>query len=192
MPDGEDGPSKLMPLAEAIRSFVQAGMQLCFASTPSRSNAAIRELCRQFRGRKPEFTLATTGFHSSAHLLGLQRLGRRYIGCFFGDNYPTPRANRLYAELLKEGYELEHWSLWSYVSALAAGAFRAPVCRHALALRHFARRGAGRSRQAGRAAGSARARAAHRAGARPVARHHLRARAAGRCAGQRRLLAALR
>jgi acyl CoA:acetate/3-ketoacid CoA transferase alpha subunit len=53
-------------------------------------------------------------------------LGRRYIGCFFGDNYPTPRPNRLYAELLREGYELEHWSLWSYVAALAAGAFGHP------------------------------------------------------------------
>jgi acyl CoA:acetate/3-ketoacid CoA transferase alpha subunit/acyl CoA:acetate/3-ketoacid CoA transferase beta subunit len=59
-------------------------------------------------------------------LLGLRRLGRRYLGCFFGDNYPTPRANRLYAELEREGADLEHWSLWSYVSALSAGAFGHP------------------------------------------------------------------
>jgi 3-oxoacid CoA-transferase subunit A len=126
MPELETGPSKLLPLSEAIRRFVEPGMHLCFASTPSRSNAAIRELARSFRGRNPAFTLSATGFHSLAHLLGALRLGRRYIGCFFGDNYPTPRSNRLYAQLLKEGYELEHWSLWSYVSALAAGAFGHP------------------------------------------------------------------
>ena len=113
--------NKLSTLPEAVARFVKPGMQLCFASTPSRSNAAVRELSRQFRGKNPQFVLTATGFHSSLHLLGALRLGRRYLGCFFGDNYPTPRPNRLYGELLSEGHELEHWSLWSYVSALAAG-----------------------------------------------------------------------
>lgn len=126
MPEHAAAPNKSMPLGEAIRSFVRPGMHLCFASTPSRSNASIRELARRFRDEPADFTLSATGFHSLLHLLGALRLGRRYIGCFFGDNYPTPRANRLYGELLKEGYELEHWSLWSYVSALAAGAFGHP------------------------------------------------------------------
>jgi acyl CoA:acetate/3-ketoacid CoA transferase alpha subunit/acyl CoA:acetate/3-ketoacid CoA transferase beta subunit len=120
------GSNKLLPLADAIESFVQPGMQLCFGSTPSRSNAAVRELARRFREKSPEFTLLATGFHSLLHLLGLLRLGRRYVGCFFGDNYPTPRANRLYAALQHEGYDIEQWSLWSYVSALAAGAFGHP------------------------------------------------------------------
>lgn len=118
--------NRLVPLPEAIARFVEPGMQLCFASTPSRSNAAIRELARQFRGKNPEFVLSATGFHSLLHLLGVLRLGRRYVGCFFGDNYPAPRANLLYGELRREGYDIEHWSLWSYVSALAAGAHGQP------------------------------------------------------------------
>jgi acyl CoA:acetate/3-ketoacid CoA transferase beta subunit/acyl CoA:acetate/3-ketoacid CoA transferase alpha subunit len=118
--------NRLLPLPEALSRFVKPGMHLCFASTPSRSNAAVRELSRQFRGTSPEFTLSATGFHSLLHLLGLLRLGRRYIGCFFGDNYPVPRANGLYGTLLREGYMLEQWSLWSYVSALAAGAYGHP------------------------------------------------------------------
>lgn len=126
MPDGTTAASKLMPLPRAIHAFVKPGMQLCFASTPSRSNAAVLELCRHFRDQRPELELMATGFHSLLHLPGLLRLGRRYVGCFFGDNYPTPRSNRLYSQLLTEGYELEHWSLWSYVSALAAGAFGHP------------------------------------------------------------------
>lgn len=115
--------TRLMSLESAIERFVEPGAELCFASTPSRANAAIRELCRQFRGRNPQFSLLATGFHSQAHLLALFRLGRRYVSCFFGDNYPTPRPNRLYTELEREGYDLEQWSLWSYCSALAAGAY---------------------------------------------------------------------
>jgi len=111
-----------MPLAEAVKRFVEPCMHLHFASTPARSNAAVREVARAFRGARPRFTLSTTGFHSTAHLLGLLRLGQRYVACFFGDNYPAPRPNRLYADLEDEGAALEHWSLWTYVSALRAGA----------------------------------------------------------------------
>jgi acyl CoA:acetate/3-ketoacid CoA transferase alpha subunit/acyl CoA:acetate/3-ketoacid CoA transferase beta subunit len=118
--------TKLLSLSDALASWVKPGMHLCFASTPSRSNAAVVELARLFRGKNPQFTLSATGFHSLLHLLGTLRLASRYIGCFFGDNYPTPRPNRLYAELLAEGHQLEQWSLWSYVSALAAGAFGHP------------------------------------------------------------------
>lgn len=117
---------KLMPLDEAIARHVRHGMHLNFASTPSRSNAAIRELCRQFRGRAPGFELSATGYHSLAHLLVKLQLGRRYISCFFGDNYPSPRPNPLYRTALRRGDELEHWSLWSYVSALRAGALGHP------------------------------------------------------------------
>jgi acyl CoA:acetate/3-ketoacid CoA transferase alpha subunit len=101
-------------------------MHLNFASTPSRSNAAVRELARCFQDAGPSFTLSSTGFHSMAHLLGMLRLGQRYIACFFGDNYPVPRPNALYSRLLQEGAQLEHWSLWSYVTALRAGALGQP------------------------------------------------------------------
>src|SRR5207249_3223406 len=57
-----------------------------------------------------------------AHLLAMLRLGRKYVACFFGDNYPVPRPNELYTRLLQEGVEIEPWSLWSYVSALRAAA----------------------------------------------------------------------
>jgi len=118
--------TRLRALPDALAELVQPGMSLCFGSTPSRSNVAVRELARLFRGRTPEFTLLATGFHSQLHLLARLRLARRYVGCFFGDNYPTPRPNALYSQLIREGYELEQWSLWSYCSALAAGAFGHP------------------------------------------------------------------
>ncbi|MGZ3420199.1 MAG: CoA-transferase [Polyangiales bacterium] len=117
---------KVSTLGEAIAAHVRPGMHLNFASTPSRSNAAVREVARQFRGRDPRFEISATGFHSSLHLLPLLRLGRKYVACFFGDNYPVPRPNELYTQIVAEGAELQMWSLWSYVSALRAGALGQP------------------------------------------------------------------
>ncbi len=109
-------------LAEAVPRLIRPGDHLHFAATPSRSNAAIREVARAFGGTAPGFTLSTTGFHSTAHLLGLLRLGRRYLGCFFGDVHPVPRPHPLYSELRREGAEFEHWSLLTLLAALRAGA----------------------------------------------------------------------
>ncbi len=114
--------SKVLTLEEAIRRHVVAEMHLNFASTPFRSNASIRALGRVFRGKDPRFVLSATGFHSTAHLLPLLRLGRRYISTFFGDNYPIPRPNPVYSQVQAEGAALEFWSLGSYVAALRAGA----------------------------------------------------------------------
>jgi acyl CoA:acetate/3-ketoacid CoA transferase beta subunit/acyl CoA:acetate/3-ketoacid CoA transferase alpha subunit len=114
--------SLVMPLAEAIRIHVAPGLHLHLASTPSRSNAAIRELARAFLETRPGFTLSSTGFHSMAHLLPRLGLARRLIGCFFGDHYPAPRPNPLYAGAVAAGVELEHWPLWSLIAALRAGA----------------------------------------------------------------------
>ncbi|MGW2839509.1 CoA-transferase [Streptomyces sp. NPDC001493] len=115
-----------MPLAEAVAAFTSPGDHLHFASTPSRSNAAVRAVARHYRDSGPSFVLSTTGFHSTAHLLALLGLGRRYLSCFFGDNYPQPRPNDLYSRLVREGAELQHWSLRGYVEALRAGAQGVP------------------------------------------------------------------
>lgn len=109
-------------LADAVRTHVVPGMHLHFASTPSRSNAAIREVARAFRGLRPGFTLSSTGFHSMAHLLPMLGLGDRLIACFFGDHYPAPRPNSLYTRITAGRVTLEHWSLWSLVASFRAGA----------------------------------------------------------------------
>jgi len=113
------------PLSDAIRRHVEPGMHLHFASSPSRANAALRELARVFLDRRPGFLLSSTGFHSSAHTLALLGLGKSYLGCFFGDNYPAPRPNRLYRALARDG-RLEHWSLLTYALALRAGGLGHP------------------------------------------------------------------
>ena len=115
--------TRVARLSDAIEAHVKPEMHLHFASTPSRSNAGIRELARRFRGTSPKFVLSATGFHSMAHLLVRLRLARTYIACFFGDNYPIPRPNPLYQTLADErAVQLQVWSLLSYVEAFRAGA----------------------------------------------------------------------
>jgi acyl CoA:acetate/3-ketoacid CoA transferase alpha subunit len=109
-------------LADAVRTHVLPGMHLHFASTPSRSNAAIREVARAFCGTRPDFTMSATGFHSMAHLLPMLGLADRLIACFFGDHYPAPRPSPLYTRLADAGVALEHWPLWSLVASFRAGA----------------------------------------------------------------------
>src|SRR5215468_558264 len=113
---------RVTSLGEAIQAHVAPGMHLHFASTPSRSNAAIREVARAFLGAQPRFRISSTGFHSMAHLLPMLGLARRLTACFFGDTYPVSRPNPLYTRLAADGVELDHWALWSMVASLRAGA----------------------------------------------------------------------
>ncbi len=111
------------PLQRVIAEHVTPGMHLHFSSTPSRSNAAVREVARVYRGTTPEFLISASGFHSSLHALVRLGLGRAYLACFFGDNYPVPRPNALYRELARSAPErISVISLLSYVEALRAGA----------------------------------------------------------------------
>jgi len=119
-PRGRRG--RAMPLAEAVRAHVAPGMHLHFASTPSRSNAAIRQVARAFIGTQPRFLLSATGFHSMAHLLPLLGLADRLLACFFGDHYPAPRPNPLYTRIAAAGVAIEPWPLWSLVASFRAGA----------------------------------------------------------------------
>jgi len=109
-------------LADAVRAHVSPGMHLHFASTPSRSNAAIREIARVFAGTQPKFQLSSTGFHSMAHLLPMLGFADRLLACFFGDHYPAPRPNPLYTRLAASGVGFEPWPLWSLVASFRAGA----------------------------------------------------------------------
>jgi acyl CoA:acetate/3-ketoacid CoA transferase alpha subunit/acyl CoA:acetate/3-ketoacid CoA transferase beta subunit len=115
----------LMPLKAALAAHVRPGQHLHFASTPSRSNAAIRELARAYQGTRPDFLLSSSGFHSTAHLLVRLGLGRAYLACFFGDNYPVPRPNPLY-QSKDVSQRLIVYSLLSYVEAFRAGAMGNP------------------------------------------------------------------
>ena len=54
----EEGRSKVIPLAEAIRQNVEEGMSIHILGLHYRSHAAIYELFRQFWNRQPDFTIS--------------------------------------------------------------------------------------------------------------------------------------
>jgi hypothetical protein len=57
-----EGPDKVLPLAEAIRRFIASGQTIYLGSAHGRPNALVRELVRQWWGKRPEWTLALTGW----------------------------------------------------------------------------------------------------------------------------------
>ncbi|MDP6511405.1 MAG: hypothetical protein QGH23_09385, partial [Dehalococcoidia bacterium] len=56
----DDGPSKVTPLAQAVRELVRPGMNLHHSRE---ANAALLEVCRQFWGSSPGFNV-TASAHS--------------------------------------------------------------------------------------------------------------------------------
>ena len=119
----DDGISKVMPLAEAVRTYVKRGDMVHVAYSDARPNAALFELIRAFAGRDPDFTLVTAGLVNIQHALIELGLVRRVITSFAGENYPVARPNPALVRAVREGrVSLHHWSLWSLIARLSAGA----------------------------------------------------------------------
>ncbi|WP_394831605.1 hypothetical protein LVJ94_34340 [Pendulispora rubella] len=106
-----------------VQAHVKPGMHLHLATNPSRPNALIHALARNFRHKNPRFTISTTALQGSGHALALAGVIERAITCFAGDNYPSPRPNRIYQNLLAgKPFVLEQWSILSLVQRLMAAA----------------------------------------------------------------------
>jgi len=61
-----EGPDKTATLEEAVRRHVRPGQTLWLGAAHGRPGALVRELVRQWWGRRPGWTVATTGFGSPA------------------------------------------------------------------------------------------------------------------------------
>ncbi|MCB1191523.1 MAG: 3-oxoacid CoA-transferase [Leptospiraceae bacterium] len=112
---------------DMLAEFVQPNTHIHISATIGRPNVLINSLARVFTGKNPEFTISTVAFHSTAHVLTLRKLMKKAITGFLGDNYPKPSPNRLYMKILnKEPFEVELWSLLSFIQRLMAGAQHIP------------------------------------------------------------------
>lgn len=111
------------PDADAlVRGCVRAGMSVHVASTPSRPNALIGALAREFADSR-SLTVSMAAVHSTAHALALADAVERMVTGFLGEIYPYPRPNPLYAGLADDKpYPVELWSLLSLNQRLAAAA----------------------------------------------------------------------
>lgn len=117
------GPSKVLPLDQAIRGSVEEGMSIHLLGLHYRSHAAIHELVRQFRNRRPGFTIVAGTLHGPMMSLFHAGLVKRAVSAIMGEAYPTMGPNPVYNRLFKEGRVVfENWSFLTYTLRLMAGA----------------------------------------------------------------------
>jgi acyl CoA:acetate/3-ketoacid CoA transferase alpha subunit/acyl CoA:acetate/3-ketoacid CoA transferase beta subunit len=115
--------NKVLPLQEAVRKFVRPGMHLHVTHTYMRSTALVYELCRQYWGKKPDFTLSSLGLTGPLVLLVFGELVKKIITTFCGDTYPFPGPNRVYQEAHAAGrVQIENWTVLTLPQRLLAGA----------------------------------------------------------------------
>jgi len=122
-PQSSYASNKVLPLDEAIRRHVKAGMLIHFGYTGARPMAASNALVRVFAGTDPKFSIVSAGLVSNQASLVSERLVRRMTVSFVGENYPTPSPNRIFQAAIDSGaVEIENQSLLLVAQRLAAGA----------------------------------------------------------------------
>jgi len=119
----EEGRSKAVPLVEAIRENIEEGMSIHFLGLHYRSHAAIYELFRQFRNRRPNFTIVAGTLHGPIMTLFHAGMIKKAITAFVGEAYPTMGPNPVYNRMFNEGQvSFENWSFLTFTLRLLAGA----------------------------------------------------------------------
>jgi acyl CoA:acetate/3-ketoacid CoA transferase alpha subunit len=115
-----EGEDKLCPLDEAIRRHVKKGMTINFAG---RGGALLYQLIREFWGKKPDFTLVSTGVGGTVLALIQGKMVKKFITSFAGDGYPTPGPNPVVQKAYMSGeVEFENWTMLTIPQRLLAGA----------------------------------------------------------------------
>lgn len=119
--------NKVCPLDDALRTHVKPGMALHFAYSEGRPMAISNALVRCFAGSDPEFTVIAAGLVSNQAAFVSEKLVKRLVVSFVGENYPTPAPNRIFQDAINSGaVKIENQSLLVLYQRLAAGAFGFP------------------------------------------------------------------
>ncbi len=119
----ENGESKILPLAEAVRRNVKKGMRIHFLGLHYRAHAAIFELFRQFKDGKPDFTIIAGTLHGPIMALFHVGMIKKAVTAFTGEAYPTMGPNPVYNRLYNENkVTFENWSFLTFTLRLLAGA----------------------------------------------------------------------
>src|SRR5712692_2219351 len=122
-----EGPDKTTTPEDAVHRHVPAGATVYVGSAQGRPNPLVRELCRQWWGKTPGFTLATVGMGSPWTALIHGGLVRRVITTFMGEGYPFPTPQPLIAQAVLAGrLEVSNWSMLTFPLRLLAGAMGVP------------------------------------------------------------------
>src|SRR5262245_2326144 len=122
-----EGPDKVTTLEAAVRRVIGPGQTIYLGAAHGRPSALVRELVRQWWGRSPGWTLATTGFGSPWTALVVGGLIDRLITTFVGEGYPYPTPQALVGRLVLEGrLTVQNWSMLTIPLRLIAGAMGVP------------------------------------------------------------------
>ncbi len=122
-----EGPDKTATLEEAVRRHVRPGQTLWLGAAHGRPGALVRELVRQWWGRRPGWTVGTTGFGSPATALVVGGLVERLVTTFIGEGYPYPAPQPLVGRAVLEGrLRVQNWSMLTLPLRLLAGAMGLP------------------------------------------------------------------
>ncbi len=122
-----EGPDKVVSLAEAVRRHIAPGQTIYVGAAHGRPNALVRELARQWWGKRPEWTLALTGFGSPWTALATGGLVRRLITTFVGEGYPFPVPQALVGpDVLAGRIAVQNWSMLTLPLRVLAGAMGVP------------------------------------------------------------------
>ncbi len=123
----DEGPDRVLPLAELVRRHVRPGMSLHLSTAHVRANALVYELVRRFRGGDPGFTAIALGLTGSWVALVHAGLARRVVTSFCGESYPSPAPSPLVDAAWREGrVEIQNWSILTLPLRLLAGAMGLP------------------------------------------------------------------
>jgi acyl CoA:acetate/3-ketoacid CoA transferase alpha subunit/acyl CoA:acetate/3-ketoacid CoA transferase beta subunit len=107
-----EGPDKVTTLDEAVRRLVTPGQVIYLGAAHGRSMALARELLRQWWGKRPGWTFATTGFGSPLTAFVLGGLVDRLVTTFIGEGYPYPTPQPLIGRAVLEGrLTVQNWSM---------------------------------------------------------------------------------
>lgn len=115
-------------MEEMLKKFIEPEMFIHIASTMARPNALVNEMIRIYRNQNMKFTFSVTAVHGNLHALALSHIAKKVITGFLGDNYPKPRGNRIYANVLteKKPFAVEPVSLLTLIQRLMGGAMNLP------------------------------------------------------------------
>jgi acyl CoA:acetate/3-ketoacid CoA transferase alpha subunit len=122
-----EGPDRTAPLEEAVRRLTAPGQTIYVGATHGRPAALVRELVRQWWGKRPDFTLAMTGLGSPTTALVLGGLVKRLVTTFVGEGYPFPVPQPLVGRAILEGrLPVQNWTMLTTPLRLLAGAMGVP------------------------------------------------------------------
>jgi len=122
-----EGPDKTATLEDALRRAVAPGQTIYVGAAHGRPSALVRELVRQWWGRRPAFTLALTGLGSPTTALVTGGLVERVVTTFIGEGYPYPTPQPLIAAAVLEGrLRVQNWSMLTLPLRVLAGALGVP------------------------------------------------------------------